>query len=235
MANRSTAFWRGARDCLGVPALAVSSALAGYGVMAHDNGLELSVTVASVLSLWGLPAMMTYADLVGAASGPFLMAVTIALINIRTLPMVVAALPLIRHGRQLRWSHFVYAQFISPTNWAQIARMQSRLSAAERPPYFLGFSIVMWIGVTIGTVLGFEYGAQLPEFMVQTLLFLTPFFVFLMMSTSRRRGGQWAVAIGAVMVPLAMTLSPEWGLLVGGLSAGTIGFLMGRQNQKAEP
>ena len=68
--------------------MALAAALTGYGVMARDNGLDLTVTVVSVLSLWGLPAMMTYAELVGASSGPVLMAVTIALINIRTLPMV---------------------------------------------------------------------------------------------------------------------------------------------------
>ena len=65
MTDRATVFLRGARDCFGVPALAISAALTGYGVMARDNGLDLSVTVVSVLSLWGLPAMMTYAELVG--------------------------------------------------------------------------------------------------------------------------------------------------------------------------
>ena len=234
MTDRATVFLRGARDCFGVPALAISAALTGYGVMARDNGLDLAVTVVSVLSLWGLPAMMTYAELVGASSGPVLMAVTIALINIRTLPMVVAALPLIRNGREMKWTHFVYAQFISPTNWAQIAAKQGEWSAPQRPPYFLGFSVVMWACVSVGTVLGYVYGVALPAFIGLTLLFLTPFFVFLMMSTSRRRGGQWAVAIGAVLVPLAMTFSAEWGLLIGGLSAGTIGFAVGRKSPKGE-
>lgn len=229
MPDKSAPFLRGARDCFGVPALAISAALTGYGVMARENGLDLAVTVASVLSLWGLPAMMTYAELAGAASGPVLMAVTIALINIRTLPMVVAALPLIRDGRDLRWTHFIYAQFVSPTNWAQIASMQGRLSGPERPPYFLGFSLVMWVFVTVGTILGYEFGVALPAFMGLSLLFLTPFFVFLMMSTSQRRGGQWAVAIGAVLVPLAMMVSDDWGMLIGGLGAGTIGFHLGRR------
>lgn len=233
MSDKAAVFLRGARDCFGAPALAITAALTGYGVMARDAGLDLAVTVVSVLSLWGLPAMMTYAELAGSSSGPLLMAVTIALINIRTLPMVVAALPLIRDGRELKWSHFVYAQFISPTNWAQIARMQGTLSPSQRPPYFLGFSVVMWACVSAGTVLGYTYGVALPAFMALTLLYLTPFFVFLMMSTSRRRGGQWAVGIGAVLVPAAMMASDDWGMLIGGLSAGTIGFLLGRKTDAA--
>jgi predicted branched-subunit amino acid permease len=234
MPDKAAVFLRGARDCIGAPALALAAALTGYGVMARDNGLDLTVTVVSVLSLWGLPAMMTYAELVGASSGPVLMAVTIALINIRTLPMVVAALPLVRNGRQLKWTHFIYAQFISPTNWAQIAAKQGELSAPERPPYFLGFSLVMWLCVSLGTVIGYEYGVALPAFMGLTLLFLTPFFVFLMMSTSHRSGGRWAVVIGVVLVPLAMPISAEWGLLIGGISAGTIGFFLGRKAPSVE-
>ena len=232
MSDKATVFLRGARDCFGVPALALTAALTGYGVMARDNGLDLALAVASLLAIWGLPAMMTFAEIFGAGGGPVLMAVTILLINIRTLPMVIAALPLIRSGRNLHWSHFIHAQFISPTNWAQIEGKHGELSASQRPAYFLGFSLVLVIGGVVGTVLGYEYGALLPAFLGLTLLFLTPFFVFLMMSTARRAAGQWAVVLGAVLVPPAMAWDADWGLVIGGLAAGTIGFALGRKGPR---
>lgn len=228
MTDKTAVFLRGARDCFGVPALALTAALTGYGVLARENGLDLAVTLASVVTLWGLPAMMTFTEIVSVSGGPVLMAVTILLINIRTLTMVVAALPLIRNGRDLHWSHFIYAQFISPTNWAQIEAKQDDLGAAQRPPYFLGFSLVLWAGAILGTVLGYQYGAAMPVFLGLTFLFMTPFFVFLMMSTARRRSGQFSVALGVVLVSLAMAWDADWGMLVGGLGAGTIGFWLGR-------
>ena len=168
MTDRAAVFLRGARDCFGVPALALTAALTGYGMMARGNGLDLAVTVASMVALWGLPAMMTFAEIFGAAGGPVLMGVTILLINIRTLPLVIATMPLVRSGRNLHWSHFIHAQFISPTNWAQIEAKQSELSAPDRPAYFLGFSLVMWAGGGLGTVLGYEFGAALPAFIGKT-------------------------------------------------------------------
>ena len=38
----------------------------------------------------------------------------------------------------------------------------------------------------------------------------------------------------AVLVPLAMSISAEWGLLIGGISAGTIGFFLGRKAPSVE-
>ncbi len=232
MTPKAAVFLRGARDCFGVPALALTAALTGYGMMARGNGLDLAVTVASMVALWGLPAMMTFAEIFGAAGGPVLMGVTILLINIRTLPLVIATLPLVRSGRNLHWSHFIHAQFISPTNWAQIEAKQSELSAADRPAYFIGFSLVMWAGGGLGTVLGYEFGAALPVFIAKSFLFMTPFFVFLMMSTARRRAGQWALVLGAVLVPLAMAWDADWGMAAGGLAAGTIGFALGRKGAR---
>ena len=56
-----------------------------------------------------------------------------------------------------------------------------------------------------------------------------PLFAALMMSTARRRSGQWAVVFGAAAVPLAMEWSSDWGMLLGGVGAGTLGFIIGRR------
>ncbi len=103
------AFAAGLRDGAGLPGLALASALIGYGAMARESGLDLAVTVTSVVALWGLPAMMTFAEIFAGGGGPVVMAAAIAIVNVRTLPMIVAALPLVTDGRGLRWSHFVLA------------------------------------------------------------------------------------------------------------------------------
>ncbi len=221
-------FLYGLRDGAGLPGLALGSAVAGYGAIARESGLDLLVTLASVVALWALPALLTFAEVWANGGGPVVMAAAVLIANIRALPMIVAALPLVRREPGLKGNHFLLAQMVSPSNWAQAAIKHSALVPAERTPYFVGFSLSLWCAGVIGSSLGHLFAADLPPALELTVLFLTPLFVLLMMSTARRRSGQVAVVIGAILVPATMELSVEWGMLVGGIVAGTAGFFIGR-------
>jgi len=91
--DRLPAFISGVRDCAGLPAVALASALVGYGAMARESGLDFAVTVLSVLTIWALPPLLTFTEVYANGGGPLVMLTAILIVNMRTLPLVVAALP----------------------------------------------------------------------------------------------------------------------------------------------
>ncbi len=226
-------FFSGVRDCFGVPALGLTAAVLGYGVQAQASGIGLELTIVSVFAIWAMPVMMTYADTVARDGGPWLMLMAVMIVNLRTLPMVVAALPLIRVGRGFQWSQLVMAQLVSPTSWVQISVIGDQLAPTDRRPYFVGFSLTLLTGGVIGGWLGYTQAAAMPLYVLAALLFLTPAFVLLTMATARRFSGHMALVIGGIFVPVLMEWSADWGMLIGGVGAGTAGFLIGRRTSSA--
>lgn len=224
-----SSFYTGVRDCFGVPALGLLAALLGYGVQAQASGIGLDITMVSVFAIWAMPVMMTYADTVARDGGPWLMLMAVMIVNLRTLPMVVAALPLIRTGRGFQWSQLIMAQLVSPTSWVQISVIGDQLPPADRRPYFVGFSLTLLAGGAVGAWLGYTQAAAMPLYVLAALLFLTPAFVLLTMATARRFSGHLALVIGGICVPVLMQWSADWGMLIGGVGAGTAGFLIGRR------
>jgi len=227
-----TLFFLGVRDCFGVPALGLTAAVVGYGVQAQASGIGLELTMVSVFAIWAMPTMMTYADIVARDGGPWLMLVAVMIVNLRTLPMVVASLPLIRVGRGFQWSQLIMAQLVSPTSWVQISVIGDQLEPIDRRSYFVGFSLTLLSGGVVGAWLGYTQASEMPLYILAALLFLTPTFVLLTMATARRFSGHLALVVGGISVPVLMQWSADWGMLVGGAGAGTAGFLIGRRVNK---
>ncbi|MDP6897154.1 MAG: hypothetical protein QF510_09250, partial [Rhodospirillales bacterium] len=73
---------------------------------------------------------------------------------------------------------------------------------------------------------------SLPKAVQSTLLLLTPLYLVLIMLSVRRLSSYLAFAAGAGVVPALMTWSVEWGLAIGGLGAGTVGFLLAGEHKK---
>ncbi|MED5395215.1 MAG: AzlC family ABC transporter permease [Pseudomonadota bacterium] len=227
--DRLQAFISGVKDCAGLPAVALASALIGYGAIARESGLDLAATVLSVLTIWALPPLITFTEVYASGGGPLVMLTAILIVNMRTLPLVVAALPLIRHETGLRVKHFLYGQLISPSSWAQLQIKGFELAPQDRESYFVGFGLLLLAGGVIGAAFGFTYVGDMPQPIALSLLLLTPLFVCMIMTVANSRSDDWAVFLGVVAVPAAMEWSHSWGMLIGGVGAGTAGFVIGRQ------
>jgi hypothetical protein len=92
----------------------------------------------------------------------------------------------------------------------------------------MAFAGTIFISAMAGAIAGYLGVGELPKYVATALLLLTPLYVLLIMISVRRLSGYLALAFGGVAVPLLMQWSVEWGLLVGGLGAGTLGFLLAR-------
>jgi len=221
-------FLTGLRDCLGLPAIGLFAACCGYGVLARDTGLDLAVTLVLVGAVWAMPPLMAFVEVFAAGGGPWLIFATLAIINLRTLPMVVSTIPLIRTGHGFRWTHVVWAQLVSPTSWVQINVVGPAMPVAKRTPYFAGFGLLLLIGGLAGSWIGHAASGSLPPALGFGLLFLTPLFVLLTMATAPKFSSQASLILGCLALPALMAWDPQAGMVIGGIGAGTAGFFLGR-------
>lgn len=222
------------RDALGAPALGLFAALLGFGAMARDMGLDLSIAWAAVALVWSMPALMTYAELAVAGGGLGVMFSAVLFSNLRNIPMIVTALPLVRHERKLSWRDMLFAQILSPTVWVHVLTRAQEIPLKVRRSYFTGFALTLYISALAGTLAGYFGFDGIPRTLAVALLLLTPIYLLLIMVSVRRLSGYLALGIGALAVPALMTWSVEWGLLIGGIGAGTLGFaLAGDWRRKA--
>ncbi|MEQ8709486.1 MAG: AzlC family ABC transporter permease [Rhodospirillales bacterium] len=225
-ADRS-GWWQGLTDAVRAPGIALGAALVGYGAQAATNGLDVTAMLAAALLIWALPPMMAFTELYSAGASVSALIISIGLINVRALPMIVATLPLVHGGTGFRLWHLLLAQVSSPTSWAQMELMHGELQQHQRAPYYFGFCAILITFGLVGSLIGFFLVDDVPTALRLAALFLTPFFVLLMMGTAKRRPGQAAGICGAIGVPVCIDLIPDFGMIVGGLLFGTVGYLAG--------
>lgn len=194
--------------------------------MAREAGLDFGLTLLSVVSVWAMPALMALVELLAAGGSPWLLFATLFVINFRNLPMSASAIPMIRDRPGFRWHHLLMAQLLSPTSWVQITVIGRTLSPRDRMPYYTGFSLTLLASGLFGAWLGFSWTQALPPAIGLSMLLLTPLFVLLIMSTSPKRSSKLALVAGCVLVPPLMHWDAELGLILGGVGAGTLGYLL---------
>ncbi len=225
--------WAGLKAALGMPAMGLFCALASFGALTEALGMELWVMIASVLLIWSMPALMAFNEMMVTMSGVWAMIVAIAFANVRNIPMVVTAIPMVRTRPGIRWgADLTLAQFMSPTTWVHILATSDQVPLEMRRRYFVAFSITVLTAALLGAVVGYFGVRYLPKTLQPTLLLLTPLYLVLIMLSVRRLSSYLAFAAGAGVVPALMTWSVEWGLAIGGLGAGTIGFLLAGEHKK---
>jgi hypothetical protein len=71
-------------------------------------------------------------------------------------------------------------------------------------------------------------GSVSPE-ILRILIFVTSLYILLLAASSRRPSILLSIAAGGLVVPYAQTLSADWGVVVGGVLAGTIAYFIARR------
>lgn len=226
--QRGGPFFLGLKDGLGLPAIGLVAALSGYGVMARNAGFDLFYALISVATIWAMPVLMGFVELIEANASPWLLFVTLLAIGFRNLPMAVSAIPMIREKPGFRLNQLLMAQLLAPTAWVQITVIGRTLKPRERMPYYVGFSLILISAGMLGAWIGYSWTEGLPPVVGLSLLMLTPLFVIMIMATSPKLSSRLALATGGAGVPFFMHWNNEWGLVIGGLVFGTLGFLLSR-------
>lgn len=219
----------GMKAALVLPATVLFASMVGFGSLARDNDFGFAPAVISTASVWGLPGQIAMIELHALGAPLIAMALAVAGANARFLPMSISLLPLFRGGLK-RWAWcFALAQLISINTWTGLMRRAPTLPAAQRAPYFVGFALLCMASGLLGTAIGFVLAGTLPRLLTLGLVFLNPIYFLMMFASVHQRGGVLAVLIGSALGPTLHLVSPQWGVPLTGLIAGTVAFLIDRK------
>ncbi len=230
----STARRRGARDAIGAPVLVLAASMVGFGSLARESGLDLWTTIVTTIGIWGLPGQMVMAEMTAVGAPLFAIAAGVAAANARFLPMTLALTPLLSEWRVPMIKRLFFAQFVTLTPWAAALKLFPAMPHEERVPYYAGFTVVCLAGATVGTALGFILAGELPRPLTLSLVFLSPAFFAMVFADVRQRAGVMALVFGALLGPVLHGVSPDWGIPVTGLVAGSVAFLIDLKLRKRQ-
>jgi predicted branched-subunit amino acid permease len=226
--GRRAAVLGGIRRAAGVPAIVIGASFVGFGALVHQTGLSIWHALFSTATGWAQPGQVALFELYGLGASILVISAAVTLTSVRLLPMAVTFMPLVRSPGTPRWLYYLAANWVAVTTWAFAMRDCPRLPAAQRLPYFMGFACTLW-GVTLATTAcGFALAGAVPLPVTLGLVFINPIYFMLMTAADvRSRARVLAVLLGAAGGPALYLLTPDWSLLLAGVGAGSLGFLLG--------
>lgn len=224
---------QGARDAVGLPAISLVLSMTGFGSLARESGLDLSLALVSTAGVWGLPGQLAMVELYASGAGLLVIVVASSLANARFLPMAAAFLPTLRPGLRRPGWLFLLAHCISLNTWAAGMRVCPGLRPPLRHRYFTAFFAVCLAAALAGTVIGYLATGTLPRPVTLGLVFLNPVFFALLLAAPQGYAAAMALVLGALIGPPLHIWSPDWGVPAAGLIAGTATFLVSRRKRGA--
>ena len=216
----------GIRNAIGVPALLLFSAMTGFGSLAQEQGLSLYISILSTILIWGMPGQVVHVELYGLGAPLIAVVLGVAGANARFMPMTLSMMPVFADSPHNRKWNYLFAHFISINTWAEMLHRGNEIRADLRVPYFLGFSTTCMFAGVIGVYQGYVLFENMPEMVSLCLIFLVPIYFGLIMSNTVHPPYLLAFVLGCLLGAPMHLLTPEWGLVLSGIIAGTIAFLL---------
>ncbi len=226
--DRRAAVLAGIRRAAGGPAVVLGASFTGFGALVHQTGLSIWHALFSTATGWAQPGQVALFELYGLGASILVIAAAVTLTSVRLLPMTVTIMPLMRAPGTPRWLYYLAANWVAVTTWVFAMRDCPHMPVAQRLPYFMGFSCALWAVSLAATATGFALAGAVPLPVTLGLVFINPIYFMLMTAADvRSRGRVLAAVLGAAGGPALYLLTPDWSLLLAGVGAGSLGFLLG--------
>ena len=218
---------------VGSPAIALGFSFVAIGAMLKSLGFNIQESIFSTFLTYALPGSLVMADslLIGASLANIFLAVW--LVNARLYPMTISLFPLMMDKKQPKWKYYLSCHFIAVSAWLIMKKNYASIDRKFRIDYWIGLGCATWSVAIISTVIGFLSADYLNKDIMIGLAIVNPvYFICMMADAMKTIQISLAVGLGAIFGFLFYFLSPEWSVLFGGFSAGTISFLIGELNVK---
>ncbi|HVY58192.1 MAG TPA: AzlC family ABC transporter permease [Xanthobacteraceae bacterium] len=204
----------------------------GFGALAHDLGFNVIWAACSTALVWAGPAQVIIVSSLGTGSTLIQAAIAVGLSGMRLLPMVVALLPLIKTP-STRFRHLLLpSHFTAVSMWVEALRLVPGLPRERRIAFCNGLGAGLMTPAVFATFVGYFLAAQLPPLFAAAVLFLTPMsFLVSTVRNSRTLVDRLALALGLVLAPIFAALKFQLDLLLAGLVAGTLAYLVHRARE----
>ena len=215
------------------PAIALGCCFIAIGALLKNLGFSIQESIFSTLLTYALPGSLVMAEslLVGASLINIFLAVW--LVNARLYPMTVALMPLLMHENQPRWKYYLSCHFVAVSAWLIMKNNYQSVDKENRIDYWIGVGTATISIAIIGTIIGFLSSDYLNNDMMIGLAIVNPvYFTCMMVGAMKTIQVTLSVILGAILGPLFFFITPEWSILFGGFTAGTIAFFVGELNDK---
>ena len=226
-------FFRGYKSILkpDSPAIALGCCFIAIGALLKNIGFNIQESIFSTMLIYALPGSLVMAEsiLVGAS----LLSIFIAVwfVNARLYPMAVSLFPLMMDESQPKWKYYLSCHFIAVSAWLIMKSNYETIEKKDRVDFWIGIGSATWSVAVIATIIGFYLSDYLNKDMLMGLAILNPiYFTCMMVGAMKTVQVTLSVILGAILGPVFYFFSPEWSILLGGLTAGSVAYLFGEKN-----
>ena len=236
MKKNYSPFKKGILTGFGFPGIGMSAAMFGFGVFAGEAGLDLYLTVGSLIVLWSMPGMVIFVSLYTAGTPIFLLFTTVLLANMRQFFLVLSGMTLMNiHSHKIPFiSKLFWAHLISPTGWAELIKIKNEFQEKDLLSFFRGLSLALITINTFTTIIGFKLYDILPTDIVSIPVFIMPLYITILMLRAVELYYRIAVVSGGIIGPILYPYIGDWSIIIGGLVGGTLGLLINHLIQKGK-
>ena len=213
------------------PAIALGASFIAIGALLKNLGFTIQESIFSTFLTYALPGSLVMAEsmLIGASLLNIFLAVW--LVNARLYPMTVSLMPLVMHKNQPRWKYYLSCHFVAVSSWLIMKSNYQKIEKEHRIDFWIGVGTSTWLIGIFSTMLGFFSADYLNKDMMIGLAIVNPiYFLCAMIGVMNKKSISIAIIFGFILGPIFYFVSPEWCILYGGVTAGTIAFFIGEKN-----
>ena len=213
------------------PAIALAASFIAIGALFKTIGLNIQESIFSTFLTYALPGSLIMAEslIVGASLLNIFLAVW--LVNARLYPMTVSLFPLLMHKSQPKLKYYLACHFIAVSAWLIMKENYKSVERKYRLDFWIGVGVANLSVAVSATAFGFFIADYLNKDMMIGLAIVNPvYFTCVMVGAMKTIQMSLAVILGSILGVLFYFVSPEWCILLGGFTAGTLAFSLGELN-----
>ena len=213
------------------PAIALGASFIAIGALLKNIGFTINESIFSSFLIYALPGSLVLAEsmIIGASLLNIFLAVW--LVNARLYPMTVSLMPLVISKNQPRWKYYLSCHFVAVSSWLIMKSNYKKIDKKYRIDFWIGIGTATWLIAILSTIIGYISADYLNKNMMIGLAIVNPvYFLCAMIGAMKKKSISIAIVLGFILGPIFYFVSPEWCILYGGVTAGTIAFFIGEKN-----
>ena len=226
-------FFRGFKSILkpDSPAIALGCCFIAIGALLKNIGFNIQESIFSTMLIYALPGSLVMAESILIVASLLSIFIAVWFVNARLYPMAVSLFPLMMHDEQPKWKYYLSCHFIAVSAWLIMKSNYETIEKKDRVDYWIGIGSATWSVAVLATIFGFYLSDYLNKDMLMGLAILNPiYFTCMLVGAMKTAQVTLSVILGAFLGPVFYFISPEWSILLGGLSAGSLAYFFGEKS-----
>ena len=211
------------------PAIALGCCMVAIGALFKNIGFNLQESVFSTFLTYALPGSLVMAETMIIGGSLINIFFAVWLVNSRLYPMTVSLMPLMMHKSQPKWKYYLSCHFVAVSAWLIMKNNYKSIDRENRIDYWIGVGTATWSIAIISTFIGYISADYLNKDIMVGLAIVNPVYFFCMMINAMSVKKIFtSVILGTLLGPTFYLITFEWAILIAGVVAGTVGYLVGR-------